>query len=368
MTTSEQNLPAAEGHRDEGMDIISHDPATQRPSELNQTDNGETAPPLPQRPASTRHQPLPQPFYGQHQQVYVPYTGQPNQQFAYAAPVRPLPKQSSAYIATRLGLTVLSSILGIIIIALTSILLSEGTSVASVSLYAYAIVVASIVWNTAELITYCVRLRKQAQRGIHPGAHVGLNLIFWLAGVFAILLTAAIYQGVSYDVQRCESQNDDDDDYSYYSYYCDDYKPFDYYKWNILPVLRALLAIFALWTINHFVLFVLACIDTHKRNVLKPAAFVMPMPAPNTAPTQAMYYPQQVGTQPMQPMQYYPYPVMVQPQSAHLAGAGSRTTASNEKQPAQVDQSLTGFYAPASGPSTQALPNNTNITSPAQNI
>ncbi|KAI1155217.1 hypothetical protein F4825DRAFT_84055 [Nemania diffusa] len=378
MTTSDQNLPAAGGHGDEGLDI-SHDAATHRASELSQTDNGDTPPPLPHRPASVRHQPLPQPFYGQHQQVYVPYAGQPNQQLTYATPVRPLPKQSSAYIATRLGLTALSSVWGIIIIALTSILLSEGTSAASVSLYAYAIVVASILWNTAELITYCARLRKQAQRGIHPGAHVGLNLIFWLAGVFALLLTVAIYEGVSYDVQRCESSVDDDDDssFSYYGYYCDEYKPFSYYKWNILPALRALIAIFALWTINHFVLFVLACIDTHKRNALKPAAFVMPMPASNGVPTQAMYYPQQAATQsmqPTQPMQYYPYPIMVQPQSAHLAGAESRTPVSNEKLPAQqqsaqVDRNLAGFYAPASasapGPSAQAVPNNTSVTSPA---
>ncbi|KAJ8123054.1 hypothetical protein ONZ43_g906 [Nemania bipapillata] len=349
MATREQNTPAAEGRRDD--DLV-----------ISQSNNGETAPPLPQRPASIRPQPLPQPFYSQHQQVYVPYNGQPNPQLAYATPVRPLPKQSSAYIATRLGLTALCSVLAIIIIALTSILLSQGTSVASVSLYAYAIVVASIIWNTAELITYCVRLRKQAQRGIHPGAHVGLNLIFWLAGIFAILLTVAIYQSVSYAVQRCAG-GDDDDDYSYYyGYYCDEYKPYSYYKWNILPVLRALLAIFALWTINHFVLFVLACIDTHKRNVLKPAAFVMPMPAPNTAPTQAVYYPQQVGTQPQQPMQYYPYPIMVQPQPE------SQTPVPNEKQPAPVDRSLTGFYAPTSGPSMQPSPNNTSVPSPPQNI
>ncbi|KAI1126124.1 hypothetical protein F5Y10DRAFT_245691 [Nemania abortiva] len=369
MSTPEQNLPAAEVHRNEGTNT-SHDPATQQQSELRQADNGDAAPPpLPSRPASIRPQPLPQPFYGQSQPVYVPYTGQPNQQYTYATPVRPVPKLSSAWLAARIGLTVLSSIWGIIIIALTSILLSQGSTVGSVSLYSYAIVIASILWNSAELITYCVRLRKQIQRGIHPGAHVGLHLIFWLIGAFAILLSVSVYESVEYGVRRCERQDDEDSDYSsYYSYYCDEYKPLDYFKSSVIPVLQALVAIFILWAINHFILFVLACIETHKRNALKPAAFVVPVVAPNAAvPTQAMYYPQQAGTQPMQPVQYYPYPIMMQPQSAHLAGAESRAPVSNEKQPAQVDQNLAGFYAPAAGPSAQALPNNISTASPAQN-
>ncbi|TGJ84172.1 hypothetical protein E0Z10_g4602 [Xylaria hypoxylon] len=352
MTTPEQDSPTA-GRRDEVPDT-SRDAAT---TQVNRT---EGSPPLPQRPTSTHPQALPQPFHAQHQQAYVPYTEQPNQQFGYAAPVRPLPKQSSAYIATRLGLTALSSVWGIIIIALTSILLSQGGTGAATSLYAYAIVVASIIWNTAELITYCVRLRKQTQRGIHPGAHVGLHLIFWLAGILAILLTVSLYVSAEYGVQNCETR-DDDDSYFYYSYsYCDEYEPLDYYKWNVLPVFRALIAIFALWAINHFVLFVLACIETHKRNSLRPAAFLVP--------AQGMYYPQQSGAQPMQPIQYYPYPMMMQPQPAHVPGPESRAPISNEKQPEQTYQNLTGFYAPASGPSAEASSNNASAISPARNV
>ncbi|KAI8944105.1 hypothetical protein F4801DRAFT_255512 [Xylaria longipes] len=346
MTTPEQNLPTTGEERGEASNT-SRDSATQQASELGQANDANEAPALPQRPY-THPQVLPQPFFNQQQHVYTPYT---NQQVAYANPVRPLPKQSSAYIATRLGLTVLSSVWGIIIIALTSILLSDGGTSASVSLYSYAIVVASIIWNTAELITYCVRLRKETQRGIHPGAHVGLHLIFWLVGIFAILLSASVYLSVAYDVHNCEHSDDDDSySYSYYGYsYCSQYQPLSYYKWNVLPVLRALLAIFALWVINHFVLFVLACIETHKRNVLRPTAFVIPA---NTVPTQGMYYPQQPGVQPMQPLQFYPYPVMMPlPQPAHLAGAESRTPVSNEKQPAQAhqNQNVAGFYAPSSG-------------------
>ncbi|KAI0445948.1 hypothetical protein F4803DRAFT_95982 [Xylaria telfairii] len=330
MTTPEQNLPTTGGNEGEASNA-SGGPATQRAGELDQANNADEAPPLPQRPSHA--QVLPQPFFSQQQQIYVPYTGQPSQQFAYVNPVRPLPKQSSAYIATRLGLTALSSVWGIIIIALTSILLSDGGIAASVSLYSYAIVVASIIWNTAELITYCVRLRKEIQRGIHPGAHVGLHLIFWLAGIFAILLTVTVYLGVASDVRYCEHRNDDEDSYSYYgSSYCSEYQPLDYYEWNVLPVIRAHLAIFALWVINHFVLFVLACIETNKRNRMRPAAFVVPANA--VAP-----YPQQAaGTQPTQPIQFYPYPIMMaQPQPA------------NEKSPVPNNQNIAGFYAPSPG-------------------
>ncbi|KAI0543030.1 hypothetical protein GGR58DRAFT_5583 [Xylaria digitata] len=356
MTTLEQDSPTRGGGN--GVLDTGRDTAT---TQVNAT--GE-APPLPQRPESTHPQVLPPPF-AQNQPAYIPYAGQPNQQFAFATPVRPLPKQSSAYIATRLSLTALSSVWGIIIIALTSILLSNGGSGASVSLYAYVIVVVSILWNTTELITYCVRLRKQTQRGIHPGAHVGLHLIFWLAGIFAILLSISIYLSVAYTLAYCERRDDDDESYSYYSYsYCDEYKPFSYYRWNVVPVLRALIAIFVLWTINHFVLFVLACIETHKRNTLKPAAYLVPAAA---VPAQGMYYPQQPGVQPMQPIQYYPQPIMMQPQPAHLSGAVSGTPNSNEKQPAQTYQNLAGFYAPASGPSIETPSNNASAASPAQN-
>ncbi|KAJ2987566.1 hypothetical protein NUW58_g4434 [Xylaria curta] len=345
MTTPEQNLPTAGGQTHEASNT-SDGSSTQQAVRLSQASNANEAPPLPQRTSTQPQTVLPQPF-SSHQPLYVPYAGQPNQQPAYMMPARPLPKQSSAYIATRLGLTVLSSIWGIIIIALTSILLSSGGNAAAVSLYAYAVVIVSILWNTAELITYCVRLRKEVQRGIHPGAHVGLHLIFWLAGVLSTLLSVTVYVGVARSVQNCERG----DSYAHRTYsYCDYYEPISYYKWNILPVLRALIAIFALWTVNHFVLFVLACIETQKRNLLKPTGYVVPLSA---VPTQGMYYyPQPAGTQSMPP-------VLMQPQPAHLAAVEPRNMVSNEKQTTQP-QNLAGFYASVPAPSAQAPSSHAN--------
>ncbi|KAI1369596.1 hypothetical protein F5Y08DRAFT_98131 [Xylaria arbuscula] len=361
MTTAEQNSPIAAEQRDEEPTIV-------RDATASPTDREEESspPPLPQRPLPTSSQPLPQPFHNQAQPVYMPFAAQPNQQLPYATPVRPLPHQTSAYLATRLGVTVLSSIWGIIIIALTSILLSQGGSAASVSIYAYAIVVVSIIWNTAELITYCVRLRKEVQRGIHPGAHVGLHLLFWLAGVLASLLSVGIYVGEASSLASCERGDDDDDYYYYSSSYCDEYQPYSYYKGNIIPVFRALVAIFILWTINHFVLFVMACIETHKRNSMRPAAFIMPAQAVTTGPIQGVYYPQVAGMQP-QPMQYYPYPIVMQPPPpAQFSGAQTRTQVTNEKQPAQPYQNIAGFYAPAAGPSARPASNNASVASPGQ--
>lgn len=343
MASSSQDNPASVGHGEEASNA-NHGPATQQTSSPAQGDNVNISPSIPQPAASAHPQVLPQPFYGQQQYAYAPYAGQPGQPFPYGTPVRPLPQQSTAYVATRLGLTALSLIWGIVIVALTSALLGDGGGASDLGWYAYPVSIVSILWNAAELITYFVRKRKQVPRGIHPGAHVGLHLIFWLAGAFSILLTTSVLGSLTYSVRSCQAQDEDPDSYSYYRSYCDEIKPYDHYASTVLPAVRGLLAIFGLWTITHFALFVLACIDTHKRNALRPAGFVVPVPA------QGMYYPQQVvGAQPaQQPMQYYPYPAVMQPQPAASAGA------SNEKQPAQPAQNLGGFYAPAATSSAPA--------------
>ncbi|KAI1430178.1 hypothetical protein F5Y12DRAFT_6464 [Xylaria sp. FL1777] len=361
MTTPGQNLPTATGDREEVSDTV-------RDSTTSPVDRTNAAPTPPQHPTSTHHQPLPQPFHSQNQPVYIPYTGQPNQQFPYSTPIRPLPHLSSAWLATRIALTSLSTIWGIVIVALTSVLVSRGGTAAAVAFYSYVIVAVSILWNAAELITYFVRLRKQVQRGIHPGAHVGLHLLFWIAGVFASLLTISVYLGVASVLQQCEHEDDEDNNHYYYDDYCDEYKPFNNYRDNVLSVVRALFVIFVIWSVNHFVLFVLACIETHKRNSLRSAAFVMPPQPLNTLPVQGMQYPAPVaGTQPMQPVQYYPYPVMMQAPPMHMMGPESRTQATTEKQPAQAYQNIAGFYAPASGPPAGTSSNNANTSSSAQN-
>lgn len=45
------------------------------------------------------------------------------------------------------------------------------------------------LWDTIEFITLCVR---RGRRGIHPGFHVALELIFWLAAAVLTALVARI--------------------------------------------------------------------------------------------------------------------------------------------------------------------------------
>ncbi|KAI0022373.1 hypothetical protein F4780DRAFT_733993 [Xylariomycetidae sp. FL0641] len=324
-------------------------------------DSPETRPPLPTRPSNTRtlrpenQQPLPAPYHP-HQPPY-----------AYPQAVRPLPKQSQPYIATKLGLTVLSSVFSIIVIALSCTLLAFGDdgSAANILSWALPITVLAIIWNTAELITYCVRVRGSVQRGIHPGAHVGVHLCFCLAYVFALLLTAVAYMDAEYTIADC-AERDDSDGYYSWSNYCDQYYgDLAYYRWNYLPMIRALLAMMALALVNHFILFVIACCDTHQRNRLKPAGMVMPIPS--AAPgVPGMYY--AATPQGMVPVSYCPYPPYPQypvapPHQAHLAPAQGQAAApgmtetSRGKQPMQMYQSLHGFYAPTPmAPATAGAP------------
>ncbi|KAI1825990.1 hypothetical protein F4861DRAFT_146114 [Xylaria intraflava] len=298
--SSDQSQLAVERNRDEASSEEAHNAVP------NARNNIET--PSESKPDQIHGIGESQPFHAQNQPMYITYPGQPNTQFAYVTPARPLPNLSSTYIATRLGLIGLCLVWNIIIIALTSVLLSGAGDVWAVSLYSYAIAAASIIWNTAELITYGVRLRGKIQRGIHPGAHVGLHLIFWLVGIFAILITAADYAELTSAVQVCMDLVNKHPDRSDW-YYCDQYEPYDNLVSKVFPLLRAFLAIFSLWEINHFVLFVLGCIETYKRNSLKPLAFVMNVAPPNAS--------QQAGMKPVQSMtQPYPQPILVQPQPA----------------------------------------------------
>ncbi|KAI1765530.1 hypothetical protein GGR53DRAFT_465351 [Hypoxylon sp. FL1150] len=314
----------------------------------------EKAPPLPVRhnqlPPNVYQQALPQP-YPHYQVPYAPYPYQ-GQPYPYAPPVRPLPPYSRAWTIAKLVLTIFSTILAIVIIALSCVFIGEGGDGETTSFYALPIAIAVVLWNGAELITYGCRARKDVKRGIHPGAHVGLHLVFWIACVFAVLFTVMITLSLQDTIQDCAEEADST--YSYYDY-CDDYHYTDtqYNNGMYLPTLRAMTAMFCIATIVHFVLFVLACIDTHRRNSLKSAGFVMP-----PAPAGGMYYP---PPPPPGAAPYYPYPMPMPPQQARVAPSPNVPGAAAPGAPqanatAQNYQNLAGFYAPAPGAAPQRAP------------
>ncbi|KAK1981763.1 hypothetical protein LZ30DRAFT_749831 [Colletotrichum cereale] len=108
--------------------------------------------------------------------------------------------------------------------------------------------VVAIIWDVSELITICAR---GGRKGIHPGAHVGLHLIFWL--VFAIAVVCELLFAV-YGI-----------------------------RWSFATRQHVALAFTCLLLLNHFILFVRACIETNQRNAGAPIYMV---PAGMTAPTQ----------------------------------------------------------------------------------
>jgi len=86
--------------------------------------------------------------------------------------------------------------------------------------------IVAIMWNGAEFITLAVR--KLRKGGIHPGAHVALDLILWLGLLSAGIVEIALDFWVAASISLCT-----------------------------LLFLNAIL---------HFVLFVWACVDTNRRN------------------------------------------------------------------------------------------------------
>ncbi|KAI1658400.1 hypothetical protein F4813DRAFT_47791 [Daldinia decipiens] len=335
-------------------------PAPATRDQLGEPVNGG-APPMPARtagdpttqPRSPAHQqPLPQP-YPQYPSPYGPYAYQP-QPYPCAQAVRVHPPYSKSWAANKLVLTVFSIIFAIIILALSCAFLDDDAGAEGMVLYALPITIAAILWNGAELITFGIRSRKDVKRGIHPGAHVALHLCFWLACAFAVLITASISLSVQAMIRDCA--DDETERYSYYSYsYCRRNDIELYRNGTYLPMIQAVLAFFCLATIDHFILFVIACIDTHKRNITRPAGVVLPP----MLPAGGMYYPPPPppGTTP-----YYPYPVAMQslsqpPQQSQAGqvrfgpvpnGIGAVAPAAPQANPVgQNYQSLAGFYAPA---------------------
>ncbi|RYO84426.1 hypothetical protein DL764_009331 [Monosporascus ibericus] len=297
-------------------------------------------------PVQTAQQPLPQPYH-QRQLPYSPYLCQPGP-VQYLQAVRVLPPYSKSWTISKLVLTGLSSFWAVVILSLSLVFSVKGGNARATALYAAPVTIVALMWNGAELTTYFIRSRKgsDTRRGIHPGAHIGMHLCFWLACVFGIFLTLMIAISTARMIARC---NADDDEDSYHDYFSSSYCEAYYYdngpyaKNFYIPSLRAMLSMWCLALINHFVLFVLACIDTHQRNRLKPAgvAFAHPGTASYGTPGQG------IG---MEPVSYYPAPLqpaVMAPFPGPVPVGGAPALQGKTQVPPQNYQNLTGFYAPS---------------------
>ena len=290
-------------------------------------------------------QPLPQPYRPQ-QQPYVQYPYATGFQYMQP-PVRVLPAYSKPWTLCKLVLTGLSLCWDTAVFCLAIVFLTHDLS--GLAGYDLVISIVGMAWNAAELITFFLRSHKSAnaggdhghriRRGIHPGAHVGVHLVLWLASLFAVFMALLLLSSVTRWLTRCGGDVDEDDtSYNSCGYYYDDFD----LQGSYLHAIQAFVAMWCLALITHFVLFVLACIDTHQRNRLKSRGVVY-SPPPVGGPVPGMvplsYYPP-----PALPQQMYMSPVPVAP-----APQGKAPLA-----PQQDYRNLAGFYAPQPSPAPQA--------------
>lgn len=200
-----------------------------------------------------------------------------------------------------------------------------------------------LVWQIAEFITLCAH----PDRGIHPGAHVGMQLILWLG--------AAICGGFLAAFAALQE--------AYGSYYRSSrYRPSraDYELWQRLETSLAVFMIVLLYvstrcpvqrgkfttnlcsrSVLHFIYFVRACIECHRRNTMKPTIMM-------AAPPPQPYYPiNNMGQVPPQqalyPVQYNPHTSMMshQPSNPHMSMAPVPAPQQTAR-----DSSAFGYYAP----------------------
>ncbi|TLD29124.1 hypothetical protein PspLS_04234 [Pyricularia sp. CBS 133598] len=111
----------------------------------------------------------------------------------------------------------------------------------------------SFIWQVSEFITVAVR----KDRGIHPGAHVGMHLVIWLA-----FIVSATYSG--FEVQWLNHYNR----HPYDGYYGSRTSAAEIqagYK-QTFSFQVAILVFVIMLILAHFAMFVRACIETHRRN------------------------------------------------------------------------------------------------------
>ncbi|KAJ6445296.1 hypothetical protein O9K51_00055 [Purpureocillium lavendulum] len=295
--------------------------------------------------------------YGNH---YIPYEarqsellGQANmnaqQHGGHVVPPRIIVQESKPWRTTK-------DVMHVLVMATSIAGIGIGISLAHESYYSDAIIgtlVAvpifgvALIWSLAEMIT---RATTHWGPGIHPGAHVGVCLILWLAAVLGGGCLATYVSFVTYE--DCEYRSSR---YSSNSSECES-RPT---RGRFLGLAILAFALF-IW---EFFLFVAGCIDTHRRNKARSNAPIMIVAQPGMHPQPAMVQ------QPMAQQQYY-YPPPPQAYHPHQSGAGphpmhpsaaadaraaapeGQRESTRGKQPETAQHpNITEFYSPA-GPGT----------------
>ncbi|KAI1134435.1 hypothetical protein F5Y05DRAFT_406578 [Hypoxylon sp. FL0543] len=159
------------------------------------------------------------------------------------------------------------------------------------------IAIAIAVWTIAELVTLFVRRKDAPGRGIHPGAHVGVQLILFLALILAVFYSCELWRSVERSIEPCNEWTRDpkhpnwvtqnttrtDDGgglrVSTSSYYCPESYRNTVNDPSYRSAVQAIIAFCALLWAIHFTLFVRACVETQRRNSESPVMMVYPRTA-----------------------------------------------------------------------------------------
>ncbi|KAK7920106.1 hypothetical protein PG985_008128 [Apiospora marii] len=263
----------------------------------------------PTQPVSVPQQP--RASYAPQQQAAAPPFQQPAPYYAYGAAPRVVPFDKNWYWA-KIGLTIASIIFAIITLIL-GVTLARGPQ--------------SDMYGSG--YEYIAQQDNAHLKGIHPGAHVGVDLILWLGGLVTLLFSLSSAIGYRYRDRMCE------DDYylnsDYYHDYYEEYCRADAIaaRRSYVSIGRALVAFIGLLTLTHFIIFVRACVETNQRNRMRGPIIMVP------AQHMSMYMtPQQPGMMPMMPPQTYMAP------AAHNEKAAAAPSPQAHVAPAE------GFYAP----------------------
>ncbi|KAI1379504.1 hypothetical protein F4677DRAFT_334417 [Hypoxylon crocopeplum] len=202
------------------------------------------------------------------------------------------PVSSRSWLIAKVALQALSLACCAIVIGLSVATTWEDGS--GVGILTIPIVVATAAWTIAELVTQCVRRRRAPGRGIHPGAHVGVQLVIFLAMIFLLFYSCMLWKSVQRSLVACNEwprQSPDSDwvvqgntpvgndrDQYWTGFYC----PESYREMINSPSYRssvqAIIAFCALLWVIHFSLFVRACVETQRRNREEPVVMMYPQP------------------------------------------------------------------------------------------
>lgn len=155
---------------------------------------------------------------------------------------------------------------------------------------------ATAAWTIAEFVTLFIRKRRGSPgRGIHPGAHVGVQLIIFLAMIYVLFYSCMLWRSVQNSIIRCNEWERDPKDPDWVienyseidwrtnsiytmSYYCPERNRILVNSKSFQSAVQALIAFCGLLWAIHFSLFVRACVETQRGNRIRPAAVVYPPP------------------------------------------------------------------------------------------